>query len=255
MARSRISVRLACAIEFQATVPQADQTTVVGHRRLYPSITDPNYLVLRARRGIFTDWIGRLSERRLRVLDVGGRYQPYRPLLNGRVAQYVSVDLLRTESVDVIASGEALPFQAETFDLVIATQVFDCFRDPYAAALQIHRVLKPGGALLMSVAAVAPRFADVEHWRFMPTGIRSVLAAFSSVEISPEVYSLGGLCRTLNVALHSLAKFGVMRKTFSITICPALNLLGLGLEWLKLTDNDQFAPNYSVLARKDLKAS
>ena len=249
MARSRISVSLPCAIEFQANVPQT-QTNVVAHRRLYPSLTDPNYLVLRARRLIFTDWIAGFPDSRLRILDVGGRHQPYRPLLNGRVAQYVSVDLLRTDFVDVIASGEALPFQAETFDLVIATQVFDCFRDPHQAAMQIHRVLKPGGRLLMSVAAVAPRFADVEQWRFMPTGIRSVLAAFSSVEISPEVYSLGGLCRTLNVALHSFAKFGVVRTTFSITICPALNLLGLGLEWLKLTDNDQFTPNYSVLARK-----
>jgi SAM-dependent methyltransferase len=231
-------------------VRQADQLRAIAHRRLYPSLTEPNYLVLRARRLIFTDWIAQLPGSKLRILDVGGRYQPYRPLLNGRIEQYTSVDLLRTELVDVVASGEALPFQAETFDLVIATQVFDCFRDPCQAAMQIHRVLKPGGVLLMSVAAVAPRFADEEHWRFLPAGIRYVLSAFSKVEISPEVYSLGGLCRTLNVALNSFAKFGAVRKAFGVTLCPALNLLGLGLEWLKLTENDQFTPNYSVLARK-----
>jgi len=245
-----VQTRAPCAVESQTTVHQADQLRAIAHRRLYPSLTEPNYLVLRARRLTFTNWVAQFPDSKLRVLDVGGRYQPYRPLLDGRVQQYVSVDLLRTELVDVVASGEALPFQAETFDLVIATQVFDCFRDPRQAAMQIHRVLKPGGLLLMSVAAVAPRFVNEEHWRFMPAGIRHALAAFSKVEISPEVYSLGGLCRTLNVALNSFAKYGVVRKVFSVTICPALNLLGIGLEWLRLTENDQFTPNYSVLARK-----
>lgn len=228
----------------------ADQLREIARRRLYPSLTDPNYLVLRARRLIFTQWIARLSRAKLRVLDVGGRYQPYRSLLEGRVEQYFSVDVLRTELVDVMASGEALPFEAETFDLAIATQVFDCFRDPCRAALEIHRVLNSGGALLMSVPAMAPRFADEEYRRFLPAGIRQLLAPFAQVDIVPEVDSLGGVCRTLNVALNAFANFGVSRRMFSVTISPALNLLGLGLERLKLTENDQFTPNYSVFARK-----
>jgi hypothetical protein len=36
----------------------------------------------------------------------------------------------------------------------------------------------------------------------------------------------------------------------SVTIFPMLNLAGLGLEALRLTQNDQFTPNYSVLAVK-----
>jgi hypothetical protein len=81
----------------------------IAHERLYPSLRDPNYLVLRARRLIFTRWIEELESRTLKILDVGGRYQPYRPLFEGRIAQYVAVDLRRTEFVSVLADGEALP--------------------------------------------------------------------------------------------------------------------------------------------------
>jgi hypothetical protein len=114
----------------------------------------------------------------------------------------------------------------------------------------MHRVLKPEGALLMSVAACAPRFVDEERWRYLPRGIRSVLSSFSKVTITPETSSLGGLLRTLNVAMLNFAYFRLLRKCLEVTLCPCLNLAGLALENTKLTANDQFTPNYSVLAIK-----
>src|SRR5580700_6046984 len=147
----------------------------VAHKRLSPSLTDPNFLVLRSRRLIFSSWVKNLGDGPLRVLDVGGRYQPYRPLLADRIARYIAIDLVRTDFVSVIGSGEALPFARGTFDLAIATQVFEYFDDPREAAQQIHAALRPGGVLFASVAAFVPRMAVEDHWRFMPSGIRSVL--------------------------------------------------------------------------------
>jgi SAM-dependent methyltransferase len=140
-----------------------DSLLRMGNDRLYPSLTNPNYLVLRARRKIFRNWLQSLNRQNLTILDVGGRYQPYRPLFEERIGLYAALDVLKTELVDVVGSGELLPFAAETFDLVIATQVFEYFPEPCRAAEQMHSVLKPGGMLLMSVAAVAPRFVDEER--------------------------------------------------------------------------------------------
>ena len=53
--------------------------------RLRPSITNPNYLVLRKRAQLITAWMEQIPGENLRVLDVGGRYQPYRPLIQARV--------------------------------------------------------------------------------------------------------------------------------------------------------------------------
>ncbi len=125
----------------------------VAHGRLYPSLFNPNYLVLQSRRRIFTRAIAGLGEN-LSVLDIGARYQPYRPLFAGKVAKYITFDIQRTKLVDVVASGEQIPFKDETFDVAIATQVFEYFRRPHIAAGEVRRTLKSGGVLLMSVAQV-----------------------------------------------------------------------------------------------------
>jgi SAM-dependent methyltransferase len=165
--------------------PRADLLRVANDR-LYPSLRNPNFLVLRSRRLIFQQWIAAFGDRPLTILDVGGRYQPYRPLFGHRARRYIGCDLVTTDLVNVVADGEALPFASEMFDVVVCTQVFDIFAHPHQAAGEMHRVLKPEGALLMSVAACAPRFVDEERWRYLPSGIRSVLSSFSKVTITPE---------------------------------------------------------------------
>ena len=186
----------------------------------------------------------------LNILDVGGRYQPYRPLFGSRMCKYVAVDLIKTELVTVIASGDALPFAPATFDVAVGTQVFEYFEDPHGAAKQIHAALKPGGILLASVAACVPRIVDDEHWRFTPSGLRSVFAPFARVDILPEVGNLGSFLRLTNLALNSFLPWKPVRQAYNVISCPLVNIVGLGLEALHLTKNDQFASGYSVRAVK-----
>jgi SAM-dependent methyltransferase len=227
-----------------------DALQKIAEKRLRPPLTDPNFLVLRSRRIIFQAWIAQLPDTALSILDVGGRYQPYRPLFTRRVERYIGFDLLRTDFVDVVGTGEDLPFASASFDLVIATQVFDCFKDPHQAAQQIHSVLKPGGALLASIPSMAPQFSDGERWRFTATGVRSVLSMFSEIKVVPELSSLGGMLRTINLALHSFVPSRILKRVARSTLVPCINLSGLGLEALHITSNNQFTPNYSVLAIK-----
>jgi len=171
-------------------------------------------------------------------------------LFGNRVGKYLACDILKTELVDVIGSGEVLPFASNTFDVIIATQVFEYFAQPQRAAEGIYDALKPGGVLLMSVASLAPRFVDEELWRFTSGGVRATLAQFRTVEVMPETSSLGGLLRTANLGLHTFSHFSMLRKLYEITVCPCLNLAGMPLEYARFTQNDQFAPNYCVLAVK-----
>lgn len=222
----------------------------VANRRLHPSITDPNYLVLHRRGTIIHQWIEKIPGTSLRVLDIGGRYQPYRPLLKDRVEQYVALDVLNTKLVNVIGKGQALPFKSDIFDLVLATGVFEYFPEPRIAAEQIHRVLRPGGSLIMSVASVYPRAVDEEHWRYLPSGLQFVLKPFSKVNIVPEVSSIGGFFRVANCSFSIFAKYQATRTVLHHTVVPALNLIGMGLERVVTTNNDQIAGNYSALAQK-----
>jgi SAM-dependent methyltransferase len=224
-------------------------TSQIAHRRLFPSLTDPAYLTLRSRRRIFEGWARESKGQHLRALDIGGRYQPYRVLFNS-IDQYVALDLIATDAVSVVADAEKLPFSDASFDMAIATQVFEYFRDPCQTARQIHAALKPGGMLIASFAACTPRFVEEEHWRFTPSGLRLILAPFERVEIVPELHSLAGLLRTVILGLDSFVRYRSFRYVYRFTLCPFLNLLGFALEGMSLTSNDQFTTNYSVRAVK-----
>jgi SAM-dependent methyltransferase len=220
-----------------------------GIRRLYPALTNPNWLVLRRRRQIFESWIARLGDD-LAVLDVGGRIQPYRPLLGKKIRQYVAIDLLRTPLVSVIARAEQIPFASSQFDIVICTQVLEYVPNPAAAIAEIHRVLRPGGRLLLSVPAMFPRDSDHDAWRFLPASLTTLLASFAQVETAPEGGSVSGAFRTFALFLMMCSRPAFARALLRYTAVPLLNLTAYSVESLLPTINDQFTANYSALAEK-----
>jgi SAM-dependent methyltransferase len=164
--------------------PTLEQVQRESRERLHPSLRNPNWLILRRRRRIFEAGLDRLPKSGLRVLDVGGRLQPYRPLLEARTRSYVAVDLQTTPLVNVGAAAEALPFRDEQFDFVICTQVLEYLPNPAAAVAEIRRVLCKGGHLFLSAPSVFPRTNEKECWRFLPEGLRHLLREFESVEVS-----------------------------------------------------------------------
>jgi SAM-dependent methyltransferase len=218
--------------------------------RLYPRLTNPNWLVLNRRRKIFQGWLDRIPVAGLHVLDVGGRIQPYRPLLADRLSSYVAVDLRRTHLTDVIGSVEQLPFRAERFDLVVCTQVLEYVSDPHTAIREMARVLKPGGLLFLSVPSACPTDAAEECWRFLPGGLRHLLAPFQEIEIAPEGGSVSGFFRTSNICLNMFVRYPALRVLYQHTLSPLLNLMGAVLDSVSGGRNQQFTVNYSVLAKK-----
>jgi|HubBroStandDraft_6_1064221.scaffolds.fasta_scaffold263388_2 SAM-dependent methyltransferase len=227
-----------------------EQVQALGRARLYPSVTSPNWLVLRKRREIFRSWIAGMRLNNPVVLDVGGRIQPYRSLIDEGRARYTAVDLNITPLVSVAGDAQQLPFASERFDLVICTQMLEYAPEPPRVMAEIRRVLKDGGYLLMSVPSVFPRDADYDRWRFLAPGIRQLVAGFSSVEIVPEGGSVAGFFRTINSCLQIFARYDFARTVLSYSVVPVLNVMGALLESVAGSTNDQFAVNYSVLARK-----
>jgi SAM-dependent methyltransferase len=226
-----------------------EQVQRVGRRRLYPSLTDPNWLVLRKRRELFRQWLEKIPRENLNVLDVGGRIQPYRALLGNSCARYLAVDVRHTALVDIVGQAERLPFASQQFDLVFCTQVLEYTPDPQLVVDEIYRTLKTGGFLFISVPAVFPRDSEIEYWRFLPGGLRRLLSDFSHVDLAPEGNSLVGMVRTINVCLVSLSK-PLLGRVFRFTIVPLLNLLAALLQLVLPSNDDRFTANFSALAQK-----
>lgn len=104
-----------------------------------------------------------------RILDVGGHDGRLRHWLP-QDAQYIGIDpypavtgaqkrpnllraypVLQTPVSFVRAAAELVPFASQTFDYVHMRSVIDHFGDPLRALLEAHRVLKPGGGLMIGI--------------------------------------------------------------------------------------------------------
>lgn len=230
--------------------PTLQEVIDQGRERLFPTLTNPNWLVLRERRKIFVRWLTQLSSTHLDVLDVGGRIQPYRALIANRIRRYVALDRQFTPLVSVVACGEQLPLPDSRFDLAICTQVLQYIARPPEVIDEIFRVLKPAGVLLLSIPSACATDAADECWRFLPQGLRHLLARFTRVEVVAEGGSVAGFFRTVNTCCDIFMQYPAARFVYRRTLCPFLNLAGMFLENLSGRRNEQFSVNYSVLAQK-----
>ena len=66
-------------------------------------------------------------------------------------------------------SAESLPFDDESFDLVISLSVLEHVGDPSIAIAEAARVLKPaGGFYFYSTSALCPRQGEIRYFPFFP---------------------------------------------------------------------------------------
>lgn len=220
----------------------------LGRLRLSPSLGDPDYLIFKLRRPIIEKWCAAIGEGDLVVLDIGGRIQPYRPLLQASVKHYFAVDLMLEGLVDVVATGERLPFRNGCCDLVLCNDTLQYIPNPAPVLNEIHRVLRTGGRLILSTRGSYPVHHD-EYWRFLPNALRHLTYAFSKVEIAPEGYSGAGVAILVNVLLHRSIRADRVSRIARRTTIPFLNLLG---RWLDpfFAGHTRSTCGYSLLAVK-----
>jgi SAM-dependent methyltransferase len=119
-----------------------------------PSIEQPDYWWYRARSELLRVALERYVGSPGRILDVGSADGPSVGWLRGR-GQHVSLDLdpRGLASGGVCGSVFHLPFADGVFDVVTAFDVVEHCDPEHAALDELHRVLAPGGRLLLSVPA------------------------------------------------------------------------------------------------------
>ncbi|MFN0154413.1 MAG: class I SAM-dependent methyltransferase [Gaiella sp.] len=140
-----------------------------------------------------------------RLLDVGCGEKPYGPLFAPFVSTHVGVDPVENPVAELRGPIEALPVDDGSFDVVLCAQVLEHVDDPSAAARELHRVLAPGGRLLLSThGAMVFHPAPVDHWRWTHTGVARVLERereWASVTVTPGCGTTASL--TMLIAIYT----------------------------------------------------
>lgn len=129
-----------------------------------------------------------------RFLDVGSGNQPYRSLLTNepsRVTEYVPLDLLdnkQYQEAEFTWDGRTMPFEDDSFDCAMATEVLEHCPEPEITMKEVSRVLKPGGTFFFTVPFIWPLHdCPFDEYRYTPWSLQRHLSnsGFSEINVWP----------------------------------------------------------------------
>jgi ubiquinone/menaquinone biosynthesis C-methylase UbiE len=94
------------------------------------------------------------------VLDVGCGTRPYESIFHD--SKYIGLDVyqsgrkLEHKIADIYFDGINIPVDSNSFDMILCTQVLEHCIDPDKLMREMHRVLTPGGCLVLTLPFVWP---------------------------------------------------------------------------------------------------
>lgn len=138
-----------------------------------------------------------------RCLDVGCGDQPYRPLLLAppfKISELIGLDRAgprcQHTPPDLVWQNGTIPLPDASIDSALCTEVLEHCPDPLSLLMEVHRVLKPGGSLLLTVPFLWSLHEVPHDWcRYTPFALQHFLEAggFRVENLQP----LGGYDRSL----------------------------------------------------------
>lgn len=193
------------------------------------------------------------------TLDVGAGTQPYRELFT--VSDYVSLEYdtpenRRHKRADFFYDGETFPFPANHFDSVVLFEVLEHVFNPDRFLSEIHRVLKPGGKVLMTVPMIWDEHEQpYDYARYSSFGIAHLLSQHSLVvEVQlKSVNDISVIFQLLNGYVYKKAiGAGTLGNLVIVLLLTApVNLMGTVLAAIMPKNNDLYLDNV-VLSTKPM---
>ncbi|MEP3116074.1 methyltransferase domain-containing protein [Nisaea sp.] len=139
---------------------------------------------------------------------------------------------------DILCDAEALALADGSFPNIACIEVLEHTLSPETLISEIHRVLEPGGKLLLTVPFVFEVHDARDYYRFTRMGLEHLLRDFSDIKIEPN----GGVFCVLFHFIR-LSIFGKL-------LYPVLNNLGYGLDCLFQRSDPRITLGYTVVATK-----
>ncbi len=124
------------------------------------------------------------------VIDVGCGNCPFEHLIDTKKAHYIGVDVEDAEKWDyqnskiVLYDGKNLPFETNSIDHFICTEVLEHVPDPHDLIADMHRVLKPDGTGIVTIPWSARfHYKPYDYHRYSPSTLTTLFSNFSGVTI------------------------------------------------------------------------
>ena len=184
------------------------------------------------------------------ALDLAGGKGKMRPLVERKGWRYVLLDRnpVNNGSLMVCSDAHTLPFRNNLFSLIILKDALEHFWNPWEAMLEVRRVLKEAGILVIWVPFMHPFHGD-DYYRYTPLALEKLLQGFTVIRFNSPlwVFSVFGL-----VVMEILKRMGL-----GLLAGPVRNITW----WLDhlvqrpRVNPRSFAGAYLIVAAKDKQVS
>lgn len=140
------------------------------------------------------------------IVDIGAGGGPYRHLVNTTNARYYAIDVATvgfgySNLSAAYFDGERLPFENDSIDAFLCTEVLEHAEHPDALVREMHRVLKPGGRGMVTVPWSARyHYVPYDYHRFTPARLERLFGDFPHVRIEPRGTDMTAIASKVIVA-------------------------------------------------------
>ena len=195
-------------------------------------------------------------------VDIGSGHSPYKEMILPYVDKYIAIDKKETHQVMFKSSKEEYlegdvkkPFNDNSIDCVVFTQVLEHIDEPFRALDEIKRVLKKEGILILSVPFIYQAHAiPYDYFRFSEYALKKIMRKynFEIIELHYQGYFGTTIISIINGFIWTLASKNKTIRNFILLpilmiIFSVNNIIGLLLDKIKLKE---FTPNFWIIGKK-----
>lgn len=161
-----------------------------------------------------------------KVVDIGCGNSPFKHLIKSEKAQYIGLDVEEAKYFDyanpevIYFDGENLPFDDNSIDYFICTEVIEHIPDPTKLISEMQRVLKPTGKGIITLPWSARfHFAPYDYHRYTPSMLKQLFGGFSKATISNRGTDINAIVSKL-IVLYVGTCFNWSSSLVSILLSP-----------------------------------
>jgi len=168
------------------------------------------------------------------VLDAGCGSMPYKQLIlsNKSVTNYIGLDIeteIDYENViaDVLWDGIKMPFNSNTFDVVISTEVLEHIPNPDNYLIEVIRVLKPNGIFFFTVPfLMSLHEVPNDYYRYTPFALEKLFNknGFVNIQIKPMGGYNASLAHMIGLWVN-MYLWGRKKKLMRVIALPTIKYL------------------------------
>jgi SAM-dependent methyltransferase len=190
------------------------------------------------------------------ILDVGCGKKPYKKYF--KTDHYFGIEIdfgghaNHAKEADAFYDGKNIPFDNESFDYILSTQVLEHVENPNYLVREMFRVLKINGEVLVTIPFVCNEHEQpFDFWRFTQFGCKKIMeeAGFKEINITPTCGIFSVVGQLFSSALFENLKIGSFLKIL-LTIFIITPIQSLSLFFDFIIRNRRLTLNYIIIAKK-----